>query len=84
MTLGKKLMNEQIKELAKQVPNWTYKGVYLGPYPSSLQQFAELIIKDCIEVMESEIVYHYNYIERNKVIGDMTMLVKKRFGIKDE
>jgi hypothetical protein len=43
-------MNERIREIAKQVPNWNCNGVFLGPYEKSLEKFAELIVRECAEI----------------------------------
>ena len=48
---------------------------------ANVEKFAELIVKECIDTMGSEIVYNANYIERNKAISDMMVTVKNHFGI---
>lgn len=42
-------MNERYKKIAKQVPNWNIGNVYLGPYDNSLEQFADLLVRECSE-----------------------------------
>jgi hypothetical protein len=44
------------------------------------QRFADLIIHECINALAAEIVYNEHYTERNKIIGDMMIVVKKHFG----
>lgn len=65
-------MNERIKELADKVANIMPAGVYNIKYDSgksgveftedALEKFAELIIKDCIQLLfaESERLYTYS------------------------
>ena len=79
-------MNERIKEIAKQVPNWTYKGVYLGPYPTSIEQFAQLIIQECITVTKNVENGYSDY--RNQIEDGMREAIissiEHHFGVNNE
>jgi hypothetical protein len=47
-------MNNRIFEIARQVPGWvsTDDNNYIGPIPSALTQFADLIIKECMDLVK--------------------------------
>ena len=77
-------MNRRLKELADQAELTirTSKGTYMS-HPEFNKKFAELIVRECIETMGSEIVYNDNYKERNTAISDMMMLIKKHFGVEE-
>ena len=50
-------MNERIKELAKQ----SLPAYYLTNCPSALEKFAELIVKECMGIVEkNESDMHYD------------------------
>jgi hypothetical protein len=78
-------MNERIKQLAKQVPNWNCNGVYLGPYEKSLEKFAELIIEDMHKkVIASILITDVVMEEKGKVptSEDYIQAINKDFGVK--
>lgn len=80
-------MNDRMQELAEQAdllgeftPTRT-AGRYVGYINvGDIEKFADLIVRECINALAAEIVYNENYTERNKVIGDMMIVVKKHFG----
>ncbi len=71
-------MNEKIKQLAKQVPNWNCNGVFLGPYEKSLEKFAELIIKECMRVGFNAVAT----IDDGCYAVDVYNNIKEHFGVK--
>ena len=72
-------MNERIKELEKQC----WQSSQSEPYALfDVNKFAELIVRECISIMGSEIVYNDNYKEKNNAISDMMELLK-HFGIEE-
>lgn len=82
--MEEKAMNERVKELARQVPNWTHRGVYLGPYPKSLEQFAELIIQECVNTVLKEAGWYWNKqeFESSSAIHNAARRVQEHFGMK--
>lgn len=78
-------MNERFKELAKKVPNWNCNGVYLGPYDKSLEQFAELIVREVIARAEQE---EDRFLEMSETdlaycMQNFQLLLKQEFGAKE-
>lgn len=78
---------EHVRILAERAGIWRpshdHKTWVRGEYvasPGELAKFADLIVRECINALAAEIVYNENYTERNKVIGDMMIVVKKHFG----
>jgi hypothetical protein len=63
-------MNEKLKELAEQA-GWS-EHIRYKPTRLEIEKFAELIIKECIDVHEAD--YGID------IIGD---LLKKHFGVKE-
>jgi hypothetical protein len=73
-------MNERIKELEKQC----WQSSQSEPYALfDVNKFAELIVRECISIMGSEIVYNDNYKEKNNAISDMMELLMKHFGVEE-
>jgi len=82
-------MNERIRSLAEHAKtyanqctkdidgdvSWHWMDYYT-------EKFAELIVRECISIMGSEIVYNDNYKEKNNAISDMMELLK-HFGIEE-
>ena len=68
-------MNERIKELAEQC-------VGDRPYNNSFdyEKFAELIVEECIVIMNREIDEEESK-EKNRTISDMMDLLEKHFGV---
>jgi hypothetical protein len=66
--------NKLVQDLSRQVPNWNVNGVFLGPYHKSLEQFAELIVRECAGVVSKDMDYHANW------CGDKIL---KHFGIEE-
>ena len=75
-------MNERIKEIADE------SGLYIAydnraVTDKEIEFFAELIVRECISTMASEIVYNDNYKEKNNTISDMMELLKQHFGVEE-
>jgi hypothetical protein len=85
-------MNEQIKNLALQAGFKNYEGTSIySPYiegmelNDELKEFAELIIKDCLEIMNEQM---YNtsvllsYPGKSSAIWDAKNAISRKYGIK--
>jgi hypothetical protein len=85
-------MNEQIKNLALQAGFKNYEGTSIySPYiegmelNDELKEFAELIIKDCLEIMNEQM---YNtsvlltYPGKSSAIWDAKNAISLKYGIK--
>ena len=83
-------MNERIRSLAEHAKtyanqctkdidgdvSWHWMDYYT-------EKFAELIVRECISIMGSEIVYNDNYKEKNNAISEMMELLMKHFGVEE-
>ena len=67
-------MNERIRELYKE--SFGEDPVY----PGSVERFAELIVEECIVIMNREIDEEESK-EKNRTISDMMDLLEKHFGV---
>jgi hypothetical protein len=75
-------MNERIKELAEQAGS-THKqslGVYQF-YTDELEKFAELIVKECVGILEPKSRYMG---EGPEVLKDKIRQIKKHFGVEEK
>lgn len=82
-------MNERIQELAKQAggnPNYsTFRGHFLPPPPDyidpatvDLEKFAELIVRECIDIVSPYAIRMENF-DGGHPIADL----KKHFGVEE-
>ena len=55
-------MNERIKELSLQA-GASYYNTYTGPLlsPKDIEKFAELIVRECCQVLSKETIRHDGY-----------------------
>lgn len=89
-------MNEKLKQLAKRIPHWRVSenppngatvvydsepygcGSHIGL--KSLEEFAELIVRECCEVLREEVEVALS------AVGDVAYperLIRKHFGVKE-
>ena len=68
-------MNERIKELAKQ----SLPASYLTNCPSALEKFAELIVKECMDVAK----YHTPDTEECEYTWLIHDKIKEHFGVEE-
>jgi hypothetical protein len=69
-------MNERIRQLAKQ----SLPEFYLTNCPSALEKFAELIVKECIQVGGPEDSYTDEWF---KAKVDSVQKIKEHFGVEE-
>jgi hypothetical protein len=69
-------MNERIRQLAKQ----SLPEFYLTNCPSALEKFAELIVKECIQVGGPEDSYTDEWF---KAKVDSVQKIKQHFGVEE-
>ena len=86
-------MNEQIKELAEQA-GWMM-GSEVDGFTTRLEKFAELIVRECASLMESEKDYYSKpgsyesreYYERmsakEDAFDDAARMIKSHFGVEE-
>jgi hypothetical protein len=75
-----KMMNERIEELAREAGH-----VYVGGHPvpyyqfsnDQLEKFAELIVRECCNIVRDEVQYINDFDKADAVITE----VKKHFGV---
>ncbi len=67
-------MNEQIEELAKQTVFESYKAGCIDQKEIVLEKFAELIVRECVEVVKWTPSLHSN--------DEYVKNIKKHFGVK--
>jgi hypothetical protein len=66
-------MNERIKELAKQAGMWRQHYDIGEESPSNLEEFVELIVLDCLDIVDREVP---------GMIGVHTMkVISEHFGV---
>jgi hypothetical protein len=77
-------MNERIRELAKQSGTWEYYEINegVGEDEKHLEKFAELIIRECMDLLEDYTTdIHVGGIQYNVVGASETL--QEYFGLKD-
>ena len=67
-------MNEQIKKLYDEA--WAETTDHYG----TMQKFAELIVKECCDVLQSEVIQHDGYGYNQFALHNK---IKKHFGVKE-
>jgi hypothetical protein len=74
-------MNERIKQLALQATSWA-NDQYAGTHWDILfqQKFAELIVRDCVGILEPKSRYTG---EGPEVLKDKIRQIKKHFGVEE-
>ena len=65
-------MNERIKELAIEA------GFYANPDVEKFERFAELIVKECLAIIENEASTYAEPVWAVELLND----IKERFGVK--
>ena len=80
-------MNERIQELAKQAGFQYIKdeGIgWAGNYNASLPKFAELIVRECVDILDQMPVYYKSekdrQIERDTIF-DCIRTIEQHFGV---
>lgn len=78
-------MNEQIRALAIQVQRTEMPGV-LFAHPEFVEKFAELLIRECMQLADNEASRFYNMNEDNcaSAMENYYELVKQHFGVRNE
>ena len=77
------MMNERIKELAIQVQRTEMPGV-LFAHPEFVEKFAELIVKECISVMDTtakEAQENFTYMDNDVPTTAHQFEIRKHFGV---
>jgi hypothetical protein len=75
-------MNEKIRELAERA-NWLFADKVTGEftdYDKRIQKFAELIIRECVGILEPKSRYMG---EGPEVLKDKIRQIKKHFGVEE-
>jgi hypothetical protein len=75
-------MNEKIRELAEQA-NWLFADKVTGEftdYDKRIQKFAELIIRECVGILEPKSRYMG---EGPEVLKDKIRQIKQHFGVEE-
>ena len=78
-------MNDRIQELALQAGFKSVGKLFGQPIPEyavPLEKFAELIVEECIVIMNREIDEEESK-EKNRTISDMMDLLEKHFGVEE-
>jgi hypothetical protein len=79
-------MNERIKKLAKQAEefsHWTNHG-HTANYRINPEKFAELIVKECIEICNQHPSKTFKKEwDADVVAWDITQRIKGRFGVEE-
>ena len=70
-------MNERIKELILKAGFPKFDEMYVVSDGEELEQFAELIVKECMDQVRDEIQYITDYDKADQVVD----VVKKHFGV---
>jgi hypothetical protein len=73
-------MNERIKELAKQ----SLPEFYLTNCPSALEKFAELIVRECLEIAKNreDEFESAGLLEQSNAVGNVAYRISRQFGVK--
>jgi hypothetical protein len=75
-------MNEKIRELAEQA-NWLFADKVTGEftdYDKRIQKFAELIIRECVGILEPKSRYMG---EGPEVLKDKIKQINRHFGVEE-
>lgn len=72
-------MNEKIKQFSEQARKISYflDGGYTPVYATDLEKFAELIVRECIKMVENEAAQYVEPVWAFELVNDM----KDRFGV---
>jgi hypothetical protein len=70
-------MNERIRELADEAKMSTYLLAYGLEFNISIEKFAELIVKECLDIVNR---HEYSYHEADP-LWETAQLIKERFGV---
>ena len=70
-------MNERIKQLADEAKMSTYLLAYGLEFNISIEKFAELIVKECLDIVNR---HEYSYHEADP-LWETAQLIKERFGV---
>jgi len=70
-------MNERIRELAAEAKMSTYLLAYGLEFNISIEKFAELIVKECLDIVNR---HEYSYYEADP-LWETAQLIKERFGV---
>jgi hypothetical protein len=70
-------MNERIRELADEAKMSTYLLAYGLEFNISIEKFAELIVRDCLDIVNR---HEYSYHEADP-LWETAQLIKERFGV---
>jgi len=70
-------VNERIKELILKAGFPKFDEMYVVSDGEELEQFAELIVKECMDQVRDEIQYITDYDKADQVVD----VVKKHFGV---
>lgn len=72
-------MNEKIKQFSEQARKISYflDGGYTPVYTTDLEKFAELIVRECIKMVENEAAQYVEPVWAFELVNDM----KDRFGV---
>jgi hypothetical protein len=72
-------MNERIRELADEAKMSTYLLAYGLEFNISIEKFAELIVKECLDIVNR---HEYSYHEADP-LWETAQLIKERFGVEE-
>ena len=70
-------MNERIREIADEAKMSTYLLAYGLEFNISIEKFAELIVKECLDIVNR---HEYSYHEADP-LWETAQLIKERFGV---
>jgi len=70
-------MNERIRQLADEAKMSTYLLAYGLEFNISIEKFAELIVRDCLDIVNR---HEYSYHEADP-LWETAQLIKERFGV---
>jgi len=70
-------VNERIKQLADEAKMSTYLLAYGLEFNISIEKFAELIVKECLDIVNR---HEYSYHEADP-LWETAQLIKERFGV---
>lgn len=70
-------MNERIKELILEAGFPKFNEMYVVTDGEELKKFAELIVRECCDIVRDEVQYISDFDKADAVVNE----VKKRFGV---
>ena len=79
-------MNERIKELAKQAGMWRQHYDIGEESPSNLEEFAELIVRECVTICEQQrtkILQNPNDPSWTEHLTEVQTNIKQHFGVEE-